>query len=214
MLNPVEEKVFSTIDELLESEMKLKHDLIFEVLQQANPKYQRAVKDGRVIKFEESSDWTGQLVEMNCAKFVPCKPYKNEIEHDGDGKKYKNLYLIPDVAFTQREDFYSCPYHPYIDILQELMDQTFEAGLHQAWEKTFYQIYTTLNSVRKPEKTGKEDLDFDAIIPFFLILAVGFLAALIALLCEIFFHDFVTELSKDYFRRKFSELFGTEIKIN
>ena len=46
-------------------------------------------------------------------------------------------------------------------------------------------------------------LNFSEIYPFFLILAVGFSIALLTLFGEIFYHDFLSQLSEEYFERKF-----------
>ena len=56
---------------------------------------------------------------------------------------------------------------------------------------------------RSFEEEEKIYLYFNEIFPFFLILAVGFSIALLALFGEIFYHDFLSHLSKEYFERNF-----------
>lgn len=140
---------------------------------------------------------------------------KNRIENQGDGKSWEGLYQVPEITTTIREDLYTPPFHPYIDKFQELMDRSFEAGLHQAGEEYYYRRYNEKDGERKPQKRQEEKdiLDFESIVPFFLILIIGFGFALLAFLFEIFSRDFLSELSRNYFRRKYNEIFRREVKI-
>ena len=88
------------------------------------------------------------------------------------------------------------------------MDQCFEAGLKKFWDDHYLDDYflddakwTSLTCIA-PRKEHIF-LYFSDILPFFLILAVGFLIALLALVGEIFYRDFLSNLSKEYFKRKF-----------
>ena len=65
------------------------------------------------------------------------------------------------------------------------MDQSFEAGLLKLWKNQFYEAI--FEGSEREIVDEKIMLDFYSIIPFFYILVVGFLAALLAFLGEKFF---------------------------
>ncbi len=85
------------------------------------------------------------------------------------------------------------------------MDRCHEFGLITYWENHYMdeaKLDLSWYGCRSfPDE--KIYLNFREIHPFFLILAVGFLIALLALIGEIFYHDFLSQLSKEYFERKF-----------
>ncbi len=85
------------------------------------------------------------------------------------------------------------------------MDRCHEFGLITYWED-HYMDEAKLNSSWLGCRSFEDEkiyLNFLEIYPFFFILAVGFSIALLALFGEIFYHDFWSQLSKEYFERKF-----------
>lgn len=72
-----------------------------------------------------------------------------------------------------------------------------------AWEK-FY-ILSYFEQYKSGNRSFDENffLNFKEICPFFLILVFGFTLAGLTLWCEIFHRDFVSQLSKEFFRRIF-----------
>lgn len=218
MLQPIQQKLLKSINELFDSEVKIEFFRDFNNLQKENPKYQKAFAQGRVItletSFEDDSVWTSEYIKNNFASLQPCEHFKNLIKHQIDGKSWRGLYLIPEVAYTEVENFFTAPFHPYIEKFQELMDRSLEAGLPIAWEQFHYEF---INKLYPPEITVKEIkqtkiLNFDTIAPFFSILVFGFSIALFALLCEVFYHDFLAELSGELLRRELQKFFRRKLK--
>lgn len=212
MLHPSEEKLLSTFDQVFESDLMIVKDDRMKELYKNNPGYQKADHDGRVIEYDDLGNWTKNLVRKNLVDLQPCNLMRQRIEYEGDGTKYEGLYLISDPVYYTENDLYTRPFHPYIDKFQYLMDLSFEAGLPQAWLKFYYaKWFEGYKNVSTPEE--KIFLDLGLIAPFFLILAVGFIAAFIALSFEIFYHDFVSELSKEYFQQKFRKYILRELDV-
>lgn len=207
MLNPQEEPLLKSFDDLFDSDYRIQSSLYAAQYYSENPKYQR-----KISRFNHQYSFEHWLAEMKKWQFADaqlCYIWKDVINFLGDGKSYEGIYQIPEVAYSFREALLVLDYHPYVDKFQDLMDRSLEAGLIRAW-KNFYDLinlrYLDPN-IPEPENEEKEILEFKDIIPFFLILAVGFYAALVALFGEIFYHDFVAQLSKKYFKRKFDEIF-------
>lgn len=94
------------------------------------------------------------------------------------------------------------------------MDRSFQAGLHQAWEKFFYDKRDEYFGDREESSDdSKTILDFDAIAPIFVILAVGFGIAFLMLLWEVFHRDFVAELKEYYSKKKIKKMLRRKRKI-
>ncbi len=103
------------------------------------------------------------------------------------------------------------------------MDWTFEFGLLGKWYRDFDELAIELNFERKRmlgerrrarrvRDKEKKFLDFNSIAPFFLLLVFGFSLAGLVLSFEIFYSDFLSNLSKEYFKRKFHEIFHVKRK--
>lgn len=211
MLDPIREKPLKTIDEVFDSDFKIADDGgILYALHQDNPKFQKAHKEQRIVDHpslkSSNEHWTVRVEKGNLAIVQPCKLWKNYIVNRGDGKSCNGLYMIPEVLLSKPEDLYTRPYHPYLELFQRIMDHSFEIGLHQIWEDDFFKI-SNYEAEGKEKPEAKLFLDFASIGPFFLILAVGFATALLSLMCEVFCDDFVSNISRDYLRRKFNEIF-------
>lgn len=209
MLEPVKVPLLKTNDELFDSSYKIYWFPKFQVVFGNNPKYRKAMKDRRVDMFEMLYyKFEEHLVDTQTAYAQSCEHRKYLTENVGDGKSYKEIYHIPEVAFIWDADTYVGHYHPLLEKFQEIMDLSFQAGLIGEWKRLAIEtrnIHLNLKRTEE-EKSNSTILDFKAIAPFFLILAFGFSAALIALLFEIFRQDFVSNLSRGYFERKWSEM--------
>lgn len=210
MLRPVNQKLLKSIDELFESDnYKIQYFEDFNFVQEDNPKFLKAFEEERVISFEilseDDEEWTSIYIENKFASMQSCKHFKNLIEHQGDGKSWRGLYQIQEVALTERQNLFTAPFHPLLDKFQKLMDLSFEAGLPIAWERFHYEFLNSYNRSENFQRNVEDDqmLDFFEIAPFFLILIFGFLIALLALLCEVFYHDFLLKLPKNYLRMKY-----------
>jgi hypothetical protein len=204
MLQPLEEKLLNTFDELLDSDYKIKFDDPIHTDYQNNPKYQKAFLANRIIPFDLSLDRTSsQCVANNMAWSQPCKYSKHIIDQFGDGKSYNGLYQIPEVNNIMRENLFVAPFHPYLGEFQRIMDWSFEAGLPVAWEQFYVQVFNKFEAPENRKSLPEENLVlyFSEISPFFLILVFGFLIALFVFLCEIAVSLMSVEL-----REKFANL--------
>lgn len=214
MLNPARIDHLKSVEEVLDSETKIPLKSIFEEIHEDNPKYQKAVKDGRVVEHEFL--YYGKE-KKEVANIDYCEVNKDRIEYEGDGKSWRGYYLIPEVVYSTFNDLYVKPFHPFIEKLQEIMDRTFEAGMHQEWTRRFYTVHNAIkydgNFKRPVRIEEKKNLDFEDIVPFCLILAFGFVSSLLSLVFEIFYCDFVSELSREYFERKFGRFFKRKRKV-
>lgn len=217
MLQPVQQKPFRTNGELFASDYKIQNTFQLEQTYQDYPWYQRGLKERRVIEFtgSDQSDWAEETVKHQIVRLQPCAYLKNFIDNGGDRKSYKGIYLIREIAATSPRNLFVPPFHPYQEKFQQLMDWSFEAGLlPKAWEMFFYEIFNSIIELKRIENKDEETvLDFAAIGPFFLVLVFGFLFALLALLCEIFYHDFVRQISKDLFKNFYEKIFNRKTKV-
>lgn len=195
MLKPIQQDLLTSIDELFDSKVLIDStSLSFHF--RYHPKYQSLLKNDRIVSLfsYKDKDWLKKCIKHNIAI----------ISHVCDGKGQKGLfqmYQIPET-FSTIISLFVHPFQPYIDKLQNLMDRSFEAGLLMAWKKFYFSeakkyFKVQLNQVDSDEK---DVLDFEAIAPFFLILVIGFSVALLTLFCEIFHHDFWSQLSKNYLK--------------
>lgn len=215
MLKPIQQTIFKTINELLESDVNIELSS-FKLLENLdNWRVQKVLNENRVVEFDFSYykkiNWPEEYRKRNIAFMQPCKAFKNYMERLGQGKTYYGLYQIPEPFLRYgRENLFVKPFHPFIDEFQRLMDLSFESGLHIAWERFFNDVFY-LFSYREEIK-DKEILDANTIAPIFLILIFGFLIAIFAFLCEIFYHDFVLKISKKYLKKKFMN-FVRKLKI-
>lgn len=211
MLDSVRQPLLKTIDDLLDSDLKILYSWSFEYMQENNPKFQKMMAENR-FSSPDINDWHKDAVAMNLAYWDRCEDVKNQIDLLGDGKSYLGQYLINEYIDSIPVDLYTRPFHPYLAEFQQIMDRTFEAGLPVAWNRWYYGKVLGYGENRQKNEAKKEMLDFETIAPFCLILAIGYISAFIALSFEIFYHDFVSELSKEYFKKKFKSLFDRELK--
>jgi hypothetical protein len=214
MLQPVLINPFRSIDELFDSNYKIEWLEEFDFLYDDNQKYQNAVKEKRVIDMRNSlkqETWVEMFVAQKIATAGPCKTFTDLA---GDEKTWKGFYQISEIFMLYREILFIAPFHPFSETFQQLMDSSFEAGLPMAWERKFKEFASKFKKPKiNPKASDGNILDFGAILPFFLILVFGFLIALFAFLCEIFYHDFLNNLSKEYFKRKFDKFFRRGFKV-
>jgi hypothetical protein len=195
MLHPLQHELLKTIDDLFDSKVKI-HQTLTETFHHT-PKFIKAWQEGRVKYFFTYDDhrWAEKSVKENIAV----------ISHicEGNGKSWHGMYQIPEMI-RLRYDLYTSPFNPSIEQFQSLMDQSFEAGLPMAWRKFYLNEKKKYLLIAKAEiiDVEKDVLDFDAILPFFLIPVIGYSIAGFSLLCEIFYHDFVSQISLIYLIKK------------
>lgn len=219
MLKPIELKLLKTLDELFESDIRINYDLEMNYIDEENEKFKKAIEEGRVGNFLtvfKNSSIRKFIAERKTAYFDFCS-FNRYVMNYGDGKTFQGIYVIPEVVATIHYNFMVAPLSPYFDKFQSIMNICFEAGLHKAW-RIFYEIDFLLQNIKISRNIDqrKNTLDFKTIFPFFAILGIGFGISLLVLFCEIFYHDFLLNLSKDYFmrilRRKITGKKVTKIK--
>lgn len=209
MLKPVQQKLFTTVNEVYNSkDYKIFVDDFVKIFLSDNENFKKAFRENRTM--EMGLKPFGQqtiFLKYNLATVQTCKNFMNSFKLKGDGKGYLGLYLVKEIVTTVPQRMLIGPWNPYAEKFQEFIDVTFEAGLHKIWEELYYVEYNTLLKKNREIIKEKDFLEFVDILPFFVILAVGFLSALFALLCEIFYHDFVVNLSKEFLMEKFGKFY-------
>lgn len=204
MLQPVERKWLKSVDDFLNSDIKVHKDFYDEILgMMDSERFREALPIDRKGEIECSirGDHVGVLCgDVNVAYLSQCKFYRNMIEYFGDGKSYYRMYQIHEVLFTERITLFVPDSHPLKDKFQYLMDISFEAGLPIAWERFYFENLKVYLFDEKKQRNLERDqiLDFYTILPFFLILAFGFIMAIFAFFCEIFYHDFFKPLLYEF----------------
>jgi hypothetical protein len=184
MIEKIEAPRLSSVDELLESDYKLLVGNHFEMLMQGNLMYQRAVLDGRVNNSGSEMVYLNftQLHSENYAIMVFCEIAKYYIDK-GDAS---NFYVINENLFARYDQLQTIFLSKFLKRWQLLMDWSFEAGLHQAWEK--------MESDEKVLKEVDEEMEIlwltDIAIVFYTLI-IGCVIGGFALLCEIFYHNFL-----------------------
>lgn len=218
MLQPLQEHLIKTVDELLDSEVKIEKFVDYENVKRINPRYEQAEKDNRVLEFHfnpsVTDDWK-YYTDNNVAANSHCDGIKNAIEHLGDGKSWNGLYLVPDVSHTVKNNLLIRPFHPYLDEFQRLIDVSIKVGLPKAWGRFYTQFVNKFyqKKSKKQEFVKEEILEFNDIVPFFVILAFGFSLAFFSLICEIFYHDFLSQISRNYLMNRFEKFWRRKMRV-
>lgn len=139
MLKPIQQNIFNKIDSLLESDYKIELNEDLYTIHEDNLKFQKVLHENRMQQLNspsfEDDVWTKIAVDNRIATIHSCKHFRNLINNEGDGKSWREHYQISEVAFTERQNLFTTPFHPYKEKYQELMDRSFEAGLPVAWER-------------------------------------------------------------------------------
>lgn len=211
MLNPLEVKLLKNFDDLLDSNLNFEYDNDINTIYWENPKYQKMVYGGRLrsidskIKAKRSD---------NLAFTQPCREFDFTISLTRNKKFYGELYRLSGTAYSHMSRLFVGILNPFIEKFQNLADLTFEAGLQKAW-KVFHEVNlsNTKNILRIKEIIEKNEkiderifLDFDAIIPMFVILGIGLGISLLSLLFEIFYYDFLKRLTIVLLKRDLQKL--------
>lgn len=204
MLHPLEERRLKTIDELFDSNYKILYDEYENEIFKHNPKYQRAFNDERIVVYEF---FDANILKDDKVVFsYPCSLFDKFSSELSDNV----LYSIAESFNGQRLQIYTGPFSPYLNKFKILMDLSFEAGLPKAWKIFNDDEISRLNLTSETEQNKQNEiLNLSLIGPFFIILLFGFSAALFVLCCEIFYHDFLSKLTKEILKidAKFLKLF-------
>lgn len=217
MLKPSEEKLLNNLDELYASGVKISYLLeLFDDVRETS-KYKQINESGQILRkaFLNNEDFAKHRVAYpeKCQTIAGF----NELFLMQNQKMYK----IQKPIFRYSIALYTGPFSPFLNHFKRLMDLSFAAGLPHYWEILyrgdlklkydefiFYDKQARKNNSYEQIDEEKLELDLESIAPFFVILAIGLLLALFLLLCEIFYHDFLSELKfsimdiKEFLRRK------------
>lgn len=212
MLQPVQQKFARNIDELFKSDVNILTTPDLDQVYGINPDFQKRAVN-LTISMKIDQNWTHFYIKNNLATQFPCGYFANKIQKYGNRRSYKGMYLIPETSEMEVRNFFVYTFHPFLEKFQNIMDLSIEFGLHKAWERLYYEYFNTrwMPQAITPDEEN-DILDFDAILPFFLILAFGYLIALFALLCEIFYHDFLSIVFGDYLKEKLDVVLRRNVK--
>lgn len=214
MLQPLEENRFNNLDELLDSNYLISEYIQLFTEIGNGSKLEKAQKAGRLVShsYMEYEDFAAHKVAFpeECEKF--------DLTVGSPHGTRNGMYKIVTPFEKAFILLYAGPFSPFLNYFKKLMDLSASGGLQHYWN-TLYQndistVYSELRrKIRMEIEDEKDILDLDSIAPFFLILAFGFSLALFSLLCEIFHHDFLTQLNfskktiKNYLKKKFCGAF-------
>ncbi len=129
MLNPLQQKTFKSIDEFVESEMKLIIAQKAEYIESF--RYRKLIDSDPVIELKDikNSEYLSKfspkfLYTENVATLQSCRHLKNLIDTLGeDGKSYQEFYMIPEVFESSEFNLYTRPFHPYIDEVRKFSNK-------------------------------------------------------------------------------------------
>lgn len=198
-------KKFKTFEEMLESDYKIAVNQQIDRLYRDTEKYQAAILQNRIFKAEDHKIATfhEKFAMTHACEMIDFRRQFSSLNGESIGDKY----LVQQRIFIRLVDAEAGIFNPYILRFQELMDWSFESGLPKAWSQMFdLKLRENLNHTRTFEIENSDDLTFSDIAPMFVILVIGSISALLVLLFEIFYHDFVSELTWDYFLVKFKKM--------
>lgn len=194
-------KKFKTFEELLESDYKIAVTSQIDRLYRDTEIYQAAIRQNRLYQNEDPiiETFHEKFAMTHACELIEYRKHFRSLNGTSQGEKY----LVQQRIFIRLVDAEAGIFNPYILRFQELMDWSFEAGLPKAWNLNFkLALRQILNHSNNFEEESSGDLTFSDIAPMFLILIIGSLTATFVLLIEIFHHDFISELSLEYFLKK------------
>ncbi len=124
MLDPIKENFLKSIDEFLESHLKLllvvEHNRSNH--QQKLSYYYTIFDSQKIVLSPRNLGWNEvREIGLDFARIEPCKYSKNLIDVFGDGKRYEGFYLIPEVFETRQINLFTPPLHPYLDEVRKFI---------------------------------------------------------------------------------------------
>lgn len=169
----------STFDEVLSSKYTLLvgsyHDLILNDFENyKTAKLQGKVNvSGHILKTNYSL-----FYELNFAFILPCATADDRIYGSKFAAPY--FYILPEKLFPSLLRLDAGYRNPYINRIQQIMDECFAAGLHQAWNIFYGKIQ---KNIQKP--VDNRAITLKDVNPVFVIWIMGNLFAVLILIAEI-----------------------------
>jgi hypothetical protein len=188
----------STLNELLDSSLKIFVDRDAEEIMKENLKFQKAIKQGRIL-FTSDQQKFGL---MNLSGIIDC-----EIASHVTSGPNPSHYMIKQTIMSYYTELHVAYLNKYLRRWQQIMDRCFEAGLPQMWDTFEGNSKITVEYGNIPY----EILSIQNIVFASLVLVVGWVCASMAIICEVFIHDFVEPAIRRWKMKKRDQKLG---KIN
>lgn len=170
-----------------------------EFILKNNDEYKKVIESGRIMTANgDVSDFDiPQLAKENYALILTCD-YADYYTSQSDVAS--SFYMLNEKVFPYYTKIFAGYQNAFIGRIQEIMDRCFEAGLPQIWK-----IFMNMNKRFEEPMESFEVLGLREVLPIFVLLICGLSLALIVLLLEFFYHDFVSKMSLQYCTRKIRE---------
>jgi hypothetical protein len=190
----------TTIQGMVDSNFTFKTDPVFMNMFKESEQYQGlhskitgifTLKD--FLKLHElSSEKTGLILECSVVDAL----YMNTANlFEADRNAIDFFYKLSHKLYSFYEMFPTAPYSMFANRLQEYSLKIHESGIKQHWQTLL--SFEDMEAVKQRESNAKEEylLNLEDMAGAFYCLGIGYFAALIAFLFEVFNHDFIQQLN-------------------
>lgn len=195
LTQPLPQQHFDTQQELFGDENQITISFVANPMILHIPEYQKAVNEGRVqvVTSDSIRDWKGVNVAI-------CEWINNLMDHEILTSSYLFPHRLISFYTTLVMGFSS----PYTDDFQHLVNLAYSAGLHQIW-RTFYELKVVKNYGRKQYIEERSSLlELNDLTPLFFALTIGYIAGILVFLGEIFYNEFLSQISLQILMRKWA----------
>lgn len=179
---------YETFDELLESNIKIIVGPLFDQKMQAFSKYVQIRNSGRVKVLGSNESLFLNLADLHSSKTAVVMEC-DLVESYVTSGIASNFYKLNEKLFPRFVRLQTIFLSKFLSQWQLLMDWSFEANLPKAWESFEYSQKIFKESF---EENYENILRIDEFFVVFCVLIFGLLLSGFALICEIFWHDFVS----------------------
>lgn len=157
------------------------------------PEYKRAVNEGRVLTVPIEGKRSNDTIQI-----FGCDKLASFSESEERGKFYTFPHKLFSALTTHEMGYLS----PYKEKFQDLTNEAFSAGLHQAWKNSMELEGRNISAWHTDEKSSL--LTFDDLKQVFYVFPYGIIAGILLLLLEIFHYEFYARFSWQFFMKKFA----------
>lgn len=200
MLNPLEIKQLKTVNEVFKSDKKIYIVEKLHPIYEENEIFKIALKENRIVYDEKFT--LENYYDPNWIYFEDCDlgTFNNY------NLKHRKRYMIMNPVNSEPSIIFLGYVNPFLEKFQYLMDWCVQGGLHVHAFTITKHIFSIIEETYRIDGIKEELLNFSQITFVFYVLLIGHSIAGFVLLCEIFYHDFVRNLSKKFLKRKLKKL--------
>lgn len=193
---------FKTFDELFDSDLKMKVDVLFYRVIERSGEFPEVL--GRMEIGREIPDFQ-QLAKQNYAMIARCDMIKFMYDDQTKVIVSDHFYLLSETTMPFYETIRLAPLSPFYHSLQMSHDYVFESGIRQHWLK-FWSSQKRAINFREVNYIEKEKylLTIEDVYGVFYILLVGYGIALLVFLVEIFWNECLSRIDFKNIVQKFT----------